>query len=116
MVFVKLLLQILLLLIFLQFFGLPAISKYQQKDVMIVETAKDTEGIPLPAISVMFASSASEIQMYRSCYEWNTSIVDCLGRNAPNVSMILKKTLLGFKKKQTLFLNEENMNFNQTCI
>ena len=50
--------------------------------------------------------------MYRSCYEWNTSIVDCLERNAPNVSMILKKTLLGFKKKQTLFLNEENMAAN----
>ena len=108
MVFVKLLLQILLLLIFLQFFGLPAISKYHQKDVMIVESTKDTEGIPLPAISLMFAASAPEIQKYRSCYQLNVSIIDCLETNAPNVSTILKKTLFGYKKKKTLYLSKKN--------
>ena len=109
MVFVKLLLQILLLLIFLQFFGLPAISKYHQKDVMIVESTKDTEGIPLPAISLMFAASAPEIQKYRSCYQLNVSIIDCLETNAPNVSTILKKTLFGYKKRKTLNLGKNNL-------
>ena len=50
----RLILQILLLAIFFQFFGLPAIEKYHKKDVMIVKTVKDTEGNPLPAISLMF--------------------------------------------------------------
>ena len=109
MVFVKLLLHILLLLIFLQFFGLPAISKYHQKDVMIVESTIDTEGIPLPAISLMFAASAPEIQKYRSCYQFNVSIIDCLETNAPNVSTILKKILFGYKKKKTLYLSKNNL-------
>ena len=106
---VKLLLQILLLLTFLQFFGLPAINKYQQKDVMIVESTKDTEGIPLPAISLMFAASAPEIQKYRSCYQLNVSVIDCLETNAPNVSTMLKKTLFGYKKKKTLYLSKKNL-------
>ena len=112
MVLVKLLLQILLLLIFLQFFGVPAINKYQQKDVMIVESTKDTEGIPLPAVSLLFAASAPEIQKYRSCYKLYVSIIDCLKTNAPNVSTILKKTLLGYKKKTTLYLGKNNLTTN----
>ena len=43
----RLLLQILLLATFLHFFGLPAIEKYQKKEVMVVERTKDMDGIPL---------------------------------------------------------------------
>ena len=105
----RLFLQLLLLAIFFHFFGLPNIKKYYQRDVMIVESTKDTEGIPLPAISLMFAASAPEIQKYRSCYQLNVSIIDCLETNAPNVSTILKKTLFGYKKRKTLNLGKNNL-------
>ena len=104
----RLILQILLLAIFFQFFGLPAIEKYHKKDVMIVKTVKDTEGIPLPAISLMFTNDAPEIQKYKACYQSNDSIVDCLQTNAPDVSMLLKKTMLGYTKKKRLFWGKDN--------
>ena len=44
----KLGLQILLLVIFLYFFGLPALERFQRKEVMMVDTEKDTGGIYLP--------------------------------------------------------------------
>ena len=49
---VRLFLQLLLLSIFLYFFGLPAIGKYLKQDVMVVEMNIDTGGIPLPAITI----------------------------------------------------------------
>ena len=103
------LLQILLLAIFLHFFGLPAIQKYQRKEVMVVETTKTTNGIPLPAITLMFGNNAPENQEYRSCYHLNVSVEDCLEKNTPNVSKILHKILLGFEKKETLVLGENDV-------
>ena len=78
-----------MLAIFLQFFGLPAIEKYGRKDVLWVETIKDTDGIALPAITLRFGSDASEIQQYISCYSLNVSITQCLETSAPNLSTIL---------------------------
>ena len=106
---IRLILQILLLAIFFHFFGLPAIHKYHKKDVMIVKTDKDTNGIPLPAISLAFTNDAPEIQKYRSCYSLNVSIEDCLQTNAPDISMILKKTMLGYTKKKRLFWGKDNL-------
>ena len=63
MQWMRLLLQILLVTTFLNFFGLPAIKKYQRKEVMVVETSKDTDGIPLPAITLLFAFNAPENQI-----------------------------------------------------
>ena len=76
---------------------------------MIVKTVKDTEGIPLPAISLMFTNDAPEIQKYKSCYQTNDSVVDCLQTNAPDVSMLLKKTMLGYTKKKRLFWGKDNI-------
>ena len=50
----RLLLQILLLAAFLHFFGLPAVEKYDRKEVMVVETTKDT------AITLLFANNSPE--------------------------------------------------------
>ena len=49
---VKTLVQIALFVIFLYFFGLPAIKRYQDKKVMVVTSKRDTEGIEAPAITI----------------------------------------------------------------
>ena len=105
----RLLLQILLLATFLHFFGLPAIEKYQKKEVMVVETTEYTDGIPLPAITLLFSYDAPENQKYRSCYHLNVSVEDCLETNTPSVSSILKKVLFGYEKEETLFLGENEI-------
>ena len=104
----KLMLQIVLLVMFFEYFGLPAIHKYHKKDVVIVKTVKDTNGIPLPGISLAFTYDAPEIQKHRSCYNLNVSIEDCLHTNAPDISMILKKTMLGYTKKERIIWGKDN--------
>ena len=112
----RLFLQILLLVTFLHFFGLPAIEKYQKKEVIVIDTTKDTEGIPLPAITLFFSNGAPETQMYRSCYNLNVSIVDCLEANTPNVSKLLKKVVFGYEKKKTLDLKENEITGNVATL
>ena len=46
------LVQVALLAAFLYFFGFPAVARFAKKGVMVVETSKDTNGIPIPAISL----------------------------------------------------------------
>ena len=111
MEWMRIFLQILLLATFLHFFGLPAIHKYNKKEVMVLETIKDTDGIPLPALSLMFSKEATETHQFKSCYDGlNVSIVDCLKTSTSNVSAILKKVLFGYEKRRTIFLGENNVS------
>ena len=41
---IKIVLQIVLLVTFLAFFGVPALKKYQLGEVMVVETSRNTDG------------------------------------------------------------------------
>ena len=45
-------LQLVLLVIFLHYFGLPAVSRYQKMEVMVVSSRRDTGGIQAPAITI----------------------------------------------------------------
>ena len=66
--------QIVLLVVFLSFFGMPAIERFLKKDVIIVETLKKTDGIPTPAITI----SVPKQPRNHSCFNKNVSIEDCL--------------------------------------
>ena len=111
MEWMRIFLQILLLATFLHFFGMPAIHKYNKKEVMVLETIKDTDGIPLPALSLMFSKEATETHQFKSCYDGlNVSIVDCLKTSTSNVSAILKKALFGYENRRTIFLGENNVS------
>ena len=45
-------LQLVLLVIFLHFFGVPAVSRYQRREVMVVSSRRDTGGIQAPAVTI----------------------------------------------------------------
>ena len=45
-------LQLVLPVIFLHYFGLPAVSRYQKMEVMVVSSRRDTGGIQAPAIII----------------------------------------------------------------
>ena len=105
----RLLLQILLLAIFHNFFGLPAIEKYHKKEVYLVNTLRNTEGIPLPAITLAFSEDAPENKQFQSCYLVNTSFVDCLERNAPNSTTIIKKVMRGSSGMKAIALGENEI-------
>ena len=98
----KPLFQLILLAIFLHFFGLPAIDTYLKKEVMVVEKKRDTDGIPLPAITIV----ALDQQKPEDCYSLNDgSIEKCIEENSLNSSDLLRDTLLGIPMEKMATLN-----------
>ena len=106
----RLVLQMILLAIFLHFFGLPAIVKYLKHDVMIVETRVDTDGIFLPAITI-----SGLVDENVPCYSQNLSI-DCIEANTYNLSEFLKGVLLGFGKNEAISLDQNVVSEDFTSV
>ena len=106
----RLILQIILLAIFLHFFGLPAVEKYLKQDVMIVETRKDTDGIPLPAITI-----SGVVNQEVPCFSQNLSI-GCIEANTQNLSEILNGVLLGYGKKEAIILDQNYVSEDFTSV
>ena len=63
----KLILQLFLLGLFLHIFGLPALDRYLDKKVMVVKSMKKSDGIPIPAITIVVDGAADE-------FGWKTKI------------------------------------------
>ena len=103
-------LQIILLAIFLHFFGQPAVEKFLKKDVMVVETKKDTDGIPLPAITI---SGLADPDV--PCFSQNLS-TRCIETNTLNLSESLEGILLGYGKKQKISLDENVVSEDFTSV
>ena len=96
-------LQLILLAIFLQFFGLPAIERYRKKEVLVVEEKRDpdevevkrgTDGIPFPAVTII----AGGQQGPKLCYDSDDggSIERCIKNKSLNSSDLLKGVMLGY--------------------
>ena len=100
----RLLVQVALLAAFLYFFGFPAVARFAKKGVMVVETSKDTNGIPIPAITVSAMGQISG----DTCFHRNASIEDCLEDNTLKKSDILKgNAILGMKRQKKINLTKE---------
>ena len=98
------LVQFTLFVTFFFLFGLPAVERFLKKDVMIVETMKDTKKIPVPAIT--FASSHQIAQ--EICFQRNVSFEGCIGEETLERKHILKSTAhLGFVKQREINLTQD---------
>ena len=95
---IKIVLQIVLLVIFLVFFGVPAIEQYQRGEVMVIETSKDTDGIQVPSITIVENKDKEELQ--GSCYSRNASVADCMLAKTHNLSYLLKDVMLGYSRRE----------------
>ena len=99
----RILVQVALLVAFLHFFGLPAIARFAKMDVMIVETTKQTSGIPVPAITITVPG-----QIYgNSCFNGNSSIDACLERITLKQSNLLKSVVLGYREKKEILITDK---------
>ena len=99
-------LQIILFAIFLLLFGMPALEKYNRKEVMVVNTVKNTNGIPIPAITI----EVLDLSGYDSClYRNDTSIARCFDGNAKNWTQIMRNGLIGLKRREVINMTEDVM-------
>ena len=94
---VRLALQILLLAIFLHFFGIPAVRKFNRNEVMVVKGSKLTNGIPAPAISVSLPTLGNKYQ----CFNLEESVEECIKANTYNQSETLSDVILGFTRQKS---------------
>ena len=110
----KLLLQLLLLGLFLHIFGLPAMQRYQAKEVLLVTSLRDTDGLEAPAVTIVVSRNET-LTGWKSnngfkYYNWvehlcknylseNQSIVACIEEKTFNLSEISKKVTLGIGRR-----------------
>ena len=71
----------------------------------MVESSKETGGIPLPAITIFERGVKNHLPS--SCFTQNKSIVDCIESNKHNVSDIMEEVVLGFSTRKVLSLSEK---------
>ena len=100
--------QIVLLVAFLNFFGLPAIKRFLKKEVMIVESMKQTDGIPSPAITFSVPNQIIK----HSCFDRNESTEDCLEKAFLKQSDIIKSVRIGALLKKEVIITEEIVSEN----
>ena len=62
----RILVQVFLFTTFVNFFGVPAVERFAKKGVMIVNSMKDTNGIPIPAITLAVENQIKRNQTDRS--------------------------------------------------
>ena len=106
----RILVQVALLVVFLHFFGLPAIARFAKMDVMVVETTKQTNGIPVPAITITVPGQING----HSCFNGNSSIDACLERNTLKQSDLLKSVVLGNRDEKEILITKENIRSDYT--
>ena len=107
----RFLFQLVLFTIFLYFFGLPAVEKYCRKEVILVETIKNEDGIHAPAITIALPDQLEE-DVFERC---NTSIEACIMASTFNSTNIIKSVLLGWVGRLSLNLTKGILSedFNQ---
>ena len=96
--------QLILLTIFLAFFGWPIIETYGKKEVMTVEKKRNTYGIPAPAITI---SAWTQIEQTNDCYDLDGSIEKCIDAKSLNRSDLLQGALLGFDTRTVVNFTED---------
>ena len=100
----RILVQVVLLTTFLYFFGFPAFARFAKMEVMVVETTKDTRGIPSPAITIAVVNQIKN----DSCFDKDASIEHCLERDTLKRSEILRRVIIGWTSKKEFNLTQEN--------
>ena len=103
-------LQLILLAIFLFYFGLPAIETYAKKEVIVVEHNRDTNGIPFPAITV----AAWDQNEPDSCYGSSQPIEKCIEESSLNSSDLLKAILRGYELRSSINLTKNMLTEDST--
>ena len=110
-------LQLLLFALFLGFFGIPAIQRYQMMKVMVVSSSLDTGGIASPAITVVALNpetmngwkgdgkSWQQDELEKRCKDDN--IVDCIKSETFNISEFSKDVIIGWLTHKSISPRED---------
>ena len=105
--FAKLICQIGLFVFFLYFFGIPNIKRYQQKEVMVVSSARKSGGILAPTIAVFPKNpvtrkgwrkefTPSGVNIIKDLCGRTKDVQECIVKETYNFSEVVKYAQKGF--------------------
>jgi hypothetical protein len=103
----RLTLQLALLAVFFWYFGLPAIEKYQERKVIVVESWRPTGGIPAPVVTIDASNdkgTTGDFEQVCSNLKGNEPIENCIANISVSDSMV--DVLLGFKRQHSLMTKQ----------
>ena len=114
MVILRPLLQFVIFSIFLIYFGLPAIQKFEKKEVMVVKRKVNSNGIELPAITIggMNPETSDGWKDNINTGNWGgllethcsteETAEECIENKTYNITESIKDVLLGYTTKKSL--------------
>ena len=113
--YLKPVLQLGLLAVFLFYFGLPAVERFRERKVLLVSSRRASGGILAPAITIMARNSQFEgwrnVEpphsydiIERKCS--NKTIEKCIHDNTFNRSELVNDVLIGFDERKSLIATE----------
>ena len=104
--------QLALFIIFLFYFGLPAVEKYNRKDVMVVDRMKNTDGIPVPDITVSIWNES----VYDSCLQKEGELIEtCIEAAEKNLPQ-LDSIVFGSKRQKSIDLTNVSVHEDFTHV
>ena len=122
-----LLLHLLLFLLFLAFFGVPAIEKYLERKTIVIFSEEQTNGIEAPAITFVPSNysifgwksveestedPSTSFDMVDHCRRLNaTDMESCISHDTFQLDNFLRAARLGFYSEEYSFLGEASSSF-----
>ena len=103
--------QLILLAVFLHFFGFPIIETYQKKEVITVEKSRNTHGIPLPAITIAVWSQFEQTDI---CFDLEEAIENCIDTKSLNRSDFIEGAMLGWATRTAVNLTKDMFTEDST--
>ena len=107
-------LQVILLIIFMWYFGFPALERYNENEVIVVTTRKATDGIASPTLTLLVqnpihktgwkkkgSNETNVIESYCQGLE-DEKIVNCIKNKTYKVTDGVKDVLLGYTARESL--------------
>ena len=103
----KAILQLVLLILFLYFFGIPSVRTYQKKETIVLKYEIDTNGIEAPAVTIQATQNTSgwkslggkvywkSFEVFQHCARVNLTVEECIEEDSITLSDFLEDVRFG---------------------
>ena len=120
MLVVRLILQLVLFVVFLHMYGLPALDRLNKKSTIVIKTRSNTEGIQAPSLTISARSRSNGMgwkekhishahdndTIVHQCKDFDT-VEQCLDSQTFDSTDFIRGTLLGYETKLSLTEEED---------
>ena len=122
----KTILQLLLFSLFLAFFGIPSLTQYQRKEIIVLKSESKTNGIEPPAVTLLATRNSlgwktvetdqfwQDFDLFDHCKGINMTVEDCMKEDSFELSdFLVEAKFIGVNKNYSppILLNSSSPSF-----